>query len=57
MVKKDRWINNYSDLEPDDQLIVAEAIAIELRDNENFLDSKDRYNNEKSKIIRIKVKK
>lgn len=57
MVKKDRWINNYSDLEPDAQLIVAEAIAIELRDNENFLDSKDRYNNEKSKIIRIKVKK
>ena len=57
MVKKDRWINNYSDLEPDAKLIVAEAIAIELRDNENFLDSKDRYNNEKSKIIRIKVKK
>lgn len=52
MVKKNRWVNNYCDLSPDDQLIVAEAIATELRDNESILDSKDGYNSEKSKIVR-----
>lgn len=52
MVKKNRWVNNYSNLEPDDQLIVAEAIVTELRDNENLLDLEDEYNNEKSIIVR-----
>lgn len=52
MVKKNRWVNNYSNLEPDDQLIVAEAIVTELGDNENLLDPEDEYNNEKSIIVR-----
>ena len=52
MVNKSKWIYNYSSLDPDNQLIVAEAIANELSDNEEYLDVTDEYDNEKSRKIR-----
>lgn len=51
MVNKSRWINNYNGLAPDNQLLVAEAIANELKDNEMSFDE-DEYDKEKSRIIR-----
>ena len=52
MVSKSKWLYNYYSLEPDNQLIIAEEIAKELKDNEKFLDAEDKYDNEKSKIVR-----
>lgn len=51
MVNKSKWINNYNGLDPDNQLLVAEAIANELRDNEMAFDE-DEYDKEKSRIVR-----
>lgn len=45
-----KWINNYSNLNPDSQLEVAKAIANELGDNELAFDESE-YDKEKSKII------
>lgn len=51
MVNKNKWIYNYNNLDPDNQLIVAEAIENELSDNEEFLDD-DEYDKAKSRIVR-----
>lgn len=51
MVNKSKWINNYNGLDPDNQLLVAEAIANELRNNEMAFDE-DEYDKEKSRIVR-----
>lgn len=51
MVNKSKWINNYNGLDPDNQLLVAEAIANELRDNEMAFDENE-YDKEKSRIVR-----
>ena len=51
MVNKSKWIYNYNSLDSDNQLIVAEAIANELRDNEMTFDE-DEYDKEKSRIVR-----
>ena len=51
MVNKSKWIYNYYDLDPDNQLVVAEAIANELKDNEMTFDE-DEYDKEKSRIVR-----
>ena len=51
MINKSKWIFNYNSLDPDDQLIVAEAIANELRDNEATFDENE-YDKEKSRIVR-----
>lgn len=52
MVNKSKWIYNYNSLDPDNQLVVAEAIANELKDNERYLDTEDEYDEEKSRIVR-----
>ena len=52
MVNKSKWLYNYYSLDPDNQLIIAEAIVSELKDNEELLDAEDKYDNEKSKIVR-----
>ena len=46
-----KWINDYSNLDPDNQLYVAEEIAKELKDNETTF-NEDEYEKEKSKIVR-----
>lgn len=46
-----KWIYNYSNLDPDNQLYVAEEIAKELKDNETTF-NEDEYEKEKSKIAR-----
>ena len=46
-----KWIYNYSNLDPDNQLYVAEEIAKELKDNETTF-NEDEYEKEKSKIVR-----
>ena len=46
-----KWINDYSNLDPDNQLYVAEEIAKELKDNETTF-NEDEYEKEKSKIAR-----
>lgn len=51
MVNKSKWIYNYNGLDPDNQLVVAEAIANELKDNEMTFDE-DEYDKEKSRIVR-----
>ena len=51
MVNKSKWIYNYNNLDPDDQLEAAEAITNELKDNEIFLDE-DEYDKKKSRIVR-----
>lgn len=51
MVNKSKWINNYNGLDPDNQLLVAEAIANELRVNEMAFDE-DEYDKEKSRLVR-----
>lgn len=51
MVNKKKWINNYNNLDPENQLLVAEAIAKELRNNEMAFDEHE-YDKEKSRIIR-----
>ena len=50
-MNKDKWINSFNNLDPDNQLKVAEAIANELKDNESFLDKE--YDKTKSKSIRF----
>jgi len=52
MVNKSRWIYNYNSLNPDSQLVVAEAIANELKNNESYLDAEDEYDEKKSRIVR-----
>ena len=52
MVNKSKWIYNYNSLDPDNQLVVAEAIVDELEDNEIYLDAEDEYDEKKSRIIR-----
>lgn len=51
MINKSKWIFNYNGLDPDDQLLVAEAIANELRDNEATFNENE-YDKEKSRIVR-----
>lgn len=51
MVNISKWIYNYNSLNPDNQLLVAEAIVNELRDNEITFDDGE-YDKEKSKIVR-----
>ena len=51
MVNKSKWIYNYNGLDPDNQLLVAEAIANELKENEMTFDE-DEYDKEKSRIVR-----
>ena len=51
MLNKSKWIYNYNGLDPDNQLVVAEAIANELKDNEMTFDE-DEYDKEKSRIVR-----
>ena len=51
MVNKSKWIYNYNGLDPDNQLVVAEAIANELKNNEMTF-NEDEYDKEKSRVIR-----
>ena len=51
MANKSKWISNYNCLDPNDQLLVAEAIKNELRDNEMTF-NEDEYDKEKSRIVR-----
>lgn len=51
MVNTKNWINNFKNLNPDNQLKVAEAIINELKDNEIILDESE-YNKDQSKAIR-----
>lgn len=50
MLKKDKWINNFKDLDPKDQLVVADAIKEELSFNEKVLDD-DEYDKVQSENI------
>ncbi len=52
MVNKNKWIYNFNNLAPENQLIVAEAIKEELEDNEYCLDDEDNYNKEEAKIVK-----
>ena len=52
-MNKKQWINNFKSLDPDQQLEVSIAIMNELKDNEEYLDIDDEYNNNKSKTTRV----
>ena len=51
MVNKNKWIINFNNLEPKNQLLVADAIIEELIENERIF-SKEEYDKEKSEIVR-----
>ena len=48
-----KWVYNFKDLDPDNQLKVAEGIMQELKDNETLLDEEDGYDKEKSHVVRV----
>ena len=52
-MKTKQWVYNFNSLDPNNQLVVASAIVEELQDNERFLEPIDKYDNERSKTIRL----
>ena len=51
MIKNINWTRNYEKLDPNNQLLVAETIANELKLNEKYLEENE-YDHKKSKIVR-----
>ena len=52
MVNKSTWLRRFNDLSPKSQLEVASFIVKELVSNENEDYSKEKYDKEKSLIVR-----
>ena len=51
MLDKNKWVESFKGLEPNDQLQISKIIKSELIDNEEFMDDGE-YNKKKSTLIR-----